>query len=145
MKENDIIRLILNIDTEVIKIINDKIKDSDLKYFEFRAVYNISLIDEVSQNKLCEILGINKTMATRIIQVLEEKEYIERINNENDHRYNIVRITDKGKEKAALFNEIMLDISNKLLNGITDIEQDEMYYQLLKTYGNSVALKRKIN
>ena len=84
----------------------------------------LNMIDDdnpPSQNKLCKILCKDKSNMTRIISVLEEKGLIIK---EISERFNVIKITDKGRKLRAEITPIMQE-SRK--NYLKDISQDDMY------------------
>lgn len=88
-------------------------------------VLNMIKDDEnLSQNKLCELLYKDKSNMTRLISVLEEKGLIIKAPQENGKQANIIRITDKGRKLRAEITPIMLESRKKYLR---DISQDDMY------------------
>ena len=88
-------------------------------------VLNMIKDDEnLSQNKLCELLYKDKSNMTRLISVLEEKGLIIKEPQENGKQANIIRITDKGRKLRAEITPVMLKSRKKYLR---DISQDDMY------------------
>ncbi len=88
-------------------------------------VLNMIKDDEnLSQNKLCELLYKDKSNMTRLISVLEEKGLIIKAPQENGKQANIIRITDKGRKLRAEITPVMLKSRKKYLR---DISQDDMY------------------
>lgn len=86
-------------------------------------VLNMIKDDEnLSQNKLCELLYKDKSNMTRLISVLEEKGLI--VKEPADKQANIIRITDKGRKLRAEITPVMLESRKQYLR---EISQDDMY------------------
>lgn len=88
-------------------------------------VLNMIKDDEnLSQNKLCELLYKDKSNMTRLISVLEEKGLIIKEPTENGKQANIIRITDKGRKLRAEITPVMIESRKQYLR---EISQDDMY------------------
>lgn len=88
-------------------------------------VLNILKDDEnLSQNRLCELLYKDKSNMTRLISVLEEKGLITKETSENTKQANVIKITDKGRKLRAEITPVM---SESRKNYLKDISQDDMY------------------
>lgn len=81
--------------------------------------------ENLSQNKLCELLYKDKSNMARLISVLEEKGLVTKIPQiENRKMANIINITDKGRKLRAKIAPIMNECRK---NYLKDISQDDMY------------------
>ena len=81
--------------------------------------------ENLSQNKLCELLYKDKSNMARIISVLEEKGFITKtLKTENKKQSNIIKITEKGRTIRSIVTPVMIE-SRK--NYLKDISQDDMY------------------
>lgn len=88
-------------------------------------VLNILKDDEnLSQNRLCELLYKDKSNMTRLISVLEEKGLITKETSENTKQANVIKITNKGRKLRAEITPVM---SESRKNYLKDISQDDMY------------------
>lgn len=89
-------------------------------------VLNMIKDDEnLSQNKLCELLYKDKSNMARLISVLEEKGLVEKTpQQDNKKPLNIIKITQKGRELRKKITPLMNE-SRK--NYLKDISQDDMY------------------
>jgi len=67
---------------------------------------------------------------SKILQKLENKDYIRRIDNLNDKRSKLVKLTDAGSDMATRMLNHVIDIEEKIL-GHLDAEQKEELSSLL--------------
>lgn len=89
-------------------------------------VLNMLKDDEnLSQNKLCELLYKDKSNMARLISVLEEKGLIQKnTQTDNKKQANIITITDKGRALRAKITPVMIKSREHYLR---DITEDDMY------------------
>ncbi|MBR1907349.1 MarR family transcriptional regulator [bacterium] len=81
--------------------------------------------ENLSQNKLCELLYKDKSNMTRLISVLEEKGLVTKTSqSEKGKQLNVIKITEKGKALRSEITPVMIDSRKKYLDGIS---QDDMY------------------
>ena len=81
--------------------------------------------ENLSQNKLCELLYKDKSNMTRLISVLEEKGLVTKTSqSEKGTQLNVIKITEKGKALRSEITPVMIDSRKKYLDGIS---QDDMY------------------
>lgn len=89
----------------------------------------------VSQKELSYTLGINPSTFAVLIKRMEEAELIQKMQNEDDLRCNIITLTEKGKklvdESTAIFNIV----DKKMYQGFTEKEKA----QLKQFYSRMIA------
>ncbi|MFD1293911.1 MarR family winged helix-turn-helix transcriptional regulator [Lutibacter holmesii] len=76
----------------------------------------------IIQNKLAFITERNKASLTRLINGMEKKNLVARIQSKLDSRKNIVYSTEKGTELFLKTKPLMLNSIQKIQEGITDDE-----------------------
>jgi DNA-binding MarR family transcriptional regulator len=62
--------------------------------------------DKVCQRALCCSTGKDKPGITRIVDNLEKLGYVERVDDENDRRMKLVKLTQSGKELEQKSNDL---------------------------------------
>lgn len=75
-----------------------------------------------SQSSLAFITERDKGSLTRLIQSLEKKAYVNRKNDKQDSRVNLVEITSKGKAILESTKPIIQSLFNRLQDGIKEEE-----------------------
>ncbi len=96
--------------------------------------------DGISQEEISERLDLDDTTVARAVQKLEEKGYVEKCRDENDKRVNRIYLTKKSKKLKQSIEDAKDDLTNILLNGISDDEFQACISVLGKMYEN---LKRE--
>lgn len=89
-------------------------------------------MEGISQERLSEILNMDKATTARGLAKLEEKGYIIRRKNQEDKRANEVYLTQKAKDIKVEFFDILGEWNNKLLLPLTKDEREQVMYLLSK-------------
>jgi DNA-binding MarR family transcriptional regulator len=85
----------------------------------------------VTQKELSETLLIDKTTTAKAIAKLEAEGYVRREPNPADNRYQLLYLTDEGREVVPKVQEALARVKNKTRKGIGDEEYD-LLLRLLK-------------
>ncbi|TBL78935.1 MarR family winged helix-turn-helix transcriptional regulator [Paenibacillus thalictri] len=92
----------------------------------------IAFQQPITQKALSEKLLIDKTTTAKAIAKLETEGYVQREVNPADNRYQLLYLTDSGREVVPQVQEALARVKNKTRKGITDEEYD-LFIRLLKT------------
>ncbi len=90
----------------------------------------------ISQNELAVRSKKDKTNITRIIEKLESKRFIERIQSDSDKRMLLVFPTDLGKKTRENLSDLALEVIKKSTSNISNEEQEICINILKKIYTN---------
>ena len=83
--------------------------------------------EEVTLKDMAEKLGKDKSAILRMIDLLEKKELVRRVVDQNDRRKNQLMVTKKGERLIAEFREVELDLNCELLKGLSDADMETFY------------------
>ncbi|MOA28097.1 Transcriptional regulator SlyA [compost metagenome] len=86
-------------------------------------------------NELAKKLGIKARTVTQFIDALEKERYIVRTPDSSDRRATILQLTESAKSLVEKADEIMVEVSGKLLEHIT-IEQQNQLRNILLDLGS---------
>ena len=89
-----------------------------------------------TQQNIVQFLWIDKVKVKRVIDMLEDAGFVRREIQKEDKRFNIVRLTDKGRslfDRAVPYAE---DVLTKAFKGFTDSEEQQLIDLLIKVKGN---------
>ncbi len=78
--------------------------------------------DGLIQNDLAFITDRSKTSLTRLINTMEKKQLVNRVNSKEDKRINHIHISDLGKTVFKRSLPVLHKIITELQNGISDLE-----------------------
>ncbi|HML06275.1 MAG TPA: MarR family transcriptional regulator [Methanobacterium sp.] len=96
----------------------------NLTIAEANAIYAIGPDEPKTMKQIAETLGVAVSTPTRTIDRLLEKGFVNRTVGEKDRRKLLIELTLKGKELLADIDKENLEITRKMLNGLTDGETD---------------------
>jgi DNA-binding MarR family transcriptional regulator len=91
----------------------------------------IAFQQPITQKALSERLLIDKTTTAKAITKLETEGYVRREANPADNRYQLLYLTDSGREVVPKVQEALARVKNKTRKGMKDEEYD-MLVGLLK-------------
>ena len=90
---------------------------------EGKLISKISSGNPVYVNSLSDGLGLSKSRISRLIESMRNKGLVSKTENENDHRFNNLVLTDRGKNIKNIFLE---DRVKRCLEIITPISDDHI-------------------
>lgn len=96
----------------------------------------LGLRGQMSQKALAEFLGKDKTTIARIIDVMEKRSLLVRVQGEADKRVKMLVITQKGKEHRDLVEKAVLKTIGEATDGIPQKEVEKAMEVLKKVSQN---------
>lgn len=78
--------------------------------------------EEVILKNMAEKMGKDKSAILRMIDLLEKKEFICRVVDQNDRRKNQLLVTKKGERIIAEFLEIELKLNSEIQDGLSEAD-----------------------
>ena len=87
-------------------------------------------------------MGMEGTSLSRILNVMEEKNYIYRQPNPEDGRSILIFLTEQGKEKRALSKQTVLEFNNSIINNVSSEKLDHFFevINIIKTQVDNKSL-----
>jgi DNA-binding MarR family transcriptional regulator len=106
------------------------------KYFgigivEWRIIALLKIEPNISANRICQIIGIDKAAASRALKALVSQDYVNFVQNEKDARSTLVSLTDAGIALHDSVIEVAIARENILLDGLS-AEEIETLLQVLR-------------
>ncbi|CAH1222946.1 hypothetical protein PAECIP111891_05417 [Paenibacillus allorhizoplanae] len=92
----------------------------------------------ITQKALSEKLLIDKTTTAKAISKLEAEGYVRREVDTSDNRYQLLYLTEAGRDVVPKVQEALARVKNKTRKGMTDEEYDKMV-SLLKIVLNNLT------
>jgi len=83
--------------------------------------------EEVILKDMAEKLGKDKSAILRMIDLLEKKELVRRVVDQNDRRKNQLMVTKKGERLILEFRKIESELNGELLEGLSDADMETFY------------------
>lgn len=91
---------------------------------------------ELSMKKIAEMIGRDKSTVTILVNKLIKLGYIQKKNDPDDCRVNLISLTGKGKVMEEDFWDISQDLRKKAYNGLTPEEKELLMQLLTKVHDN---------
>ena len=126
--------------TALFDVINNKLSKAsqetllkiykNLTIAEASAIYAIGPDEPKTMKQIAETLGVAVSTPTRTIDRLLEKGFVNRKVGEKDRRKLLIELTPKGKKLLVDIDKENLEITKKMLNGLSD-EEIETFKEIL--------------
>jgi MarR family transcriptional regulator for hemolysin len=95
--------------------------EAKLTVDQFGLLYFINKEEnEVIQKDVADVMCKDKSAILRMIDTLEEKELVRRVNDKDDRRKNRLMVTKKGKRTIEQWLQIEKELTNELLDGVEE-------------------------
>jgi DNA-binding MarR family transcriptional regulator len=136
MKALDIGRLTSAIYRAGTSILNDRLKDLDIKSGQIPFLYAITMKEGMSQLELAEKASVSKSAITKVVNLLAAKDYVRRETDPDDQRIWRLYLTDRGRRESKriqdTFRELQL-IHAKFLTDEEALQTVEYLERVLKS------------
>lgn len=120
---------------------------SELKELTTRQIFCIEQIKSLENpnlSELAEVMNIAKPSMTVMINRLEKKNFLKKVQSDSDRRTAHIHLTEKGEKAAGLHQELHIKISEMLVSDLTESEREilmvllnKSVQSLIKKYSNS--------
>lgn len=102
----------------------------------------VKLIEEGlhTQTEIAAAVGMDKSAVLRIVDVLEEKKYIERVSDSEDRRKKTLAVTKKGKAKIDDAGKLFSSIIDEISAGVKESDMKSFMKTLGKMKENAEQL-----
>jgi DNA-binding MarR family transcriptional regulator len=105
-------------------------QDSGLSAAQWRLLAHLVHQGELSQSKLAEILEIEPISVSRLLNRMEDGDWIKRCNDPNDRRLRLIRPTQKGLDVIHSAKKHAQELHSDAFAGISETEQQQFLSQL---------------
>ncbi len=122
--------LIFNFQKYAKSNIDDNISDK-----EYIILMRIRYLKKVTQQDLARQFNLTEGYVANLLRKMENKGFIERIENPENRRQKLVSLTNEGLEYADYLYNIMMMWENEITSQITDNEVNELKILLNKLTG----------
>ncbi|OLO26773.1 hypothetical protein BTR23_22060 [Alkalihalophilus pseudofirmus] len=97
---------------------------------EAHTIMEIKLRGEVTQSNLTQILNLEKSTVSRLVQQLEKKEWVNREMSPKDQRMKVLRLSEKGQKVAQRLENSRLEKFDSILANIPENRHKEVIVAL---------------
>jgi len=143
--ENSLGRLIYFTAQEMSNFAEKVLKPYDLTLEQFHLLKNMPEDTGLSQRELGEVANKKAANMTRILDRLENKGLMVRRDNPEDRRAALVFLTEKGRDLITKVHGGFEDVSNRLVLGTSEKEQETTRHVLQKISQNLLELTDELS
>ena len=101
---------------------NVNLKDKNMTIKELSVLLRIRFDDIATQKDLVDVFKVSDAYIAKLLRKFENDEYIERMEDPQNRRKKIVRLTSKGVEKADEIITVITGWENEITSKLTDDE-----------------------
>ncbi len=112
----------------------------DVTLEQFVVLYNLIDQDGINQKTLSKRVDKDQATLARILDILENRGYVERRTTERDRRAFLVYITDAGKQKVKETAHRLGDVHKDIVSGIPE-DKVERFIDLIKQMNENLESK----
>ena len=143
MKEKSIMLDLKKTNKKILKVLSDRYKDMKLDVTPIQSKILMFIYEnkEVESKDIGKWVHTNKSSLSKVLNNLENKDYIVRTSDKVDTRKKIIKLTDKGIKIVKVLYEDAKEISNLLMIGINKDEYDTFKRVLDKVEMNIERMK----
>lgn len=124
------------------KLIEDK--GISLNKEQFVLLHHLDGKSGCSQNALAQITAKDKSTIVRVINSLEKKNLVLRVNSKEDKRVNNIYVTNYGKELLEQVYPIINSLNDELFNLLSE-EETMAFISVLEKFNNKIIeIKEKL-
>ncbi len=106
------------------EIITCKSKHSEFTHAQWGIIHELMKRESTTTKELSDVFGLTKSAITQQVNSLEKKGVLERNKNPEDHREQIITITDKFKDKTKDLHKTMIKKMAIIFEVLDDKELD---------------------
>ncbi len=120
-------------------IANIEFKDLNLNKGQFLYLVRICENPGIIQEKVAEMIKVDRTTAARAIKKLEQQGFIVKVRDEENKKIKKLYATEKGMQLNPFFERELEHSSNVILKDFTDEDKEKIYQYLVKMRKNIEA------
>lgn len=128
--------LIKKISDRLLSELNYNLKKYDITARQLEVLDFINELNSVSQKDLSEHLGVKHTTVIELLRKLQEKDFIIKTQNEKNAKYNVITLTDKGKELAKQLGTFRDEVENIIAKSLGKENKESLIHSLNIVYKN---------
>ena len=104
------------------KYISTTLNDKDISRTELPFLLRIRFGDKTTQKELVDLFKVSEGYTAKLLRKFEDKKYITRYENPENHRIKIVKLTPEGIEKTDKFIEYIDGWEKKVTSNMNEEE-----------------------
>ncbi len=118
----------------------ERLEAEGLSSRQFRFLKYLLEHDGVHQERIASALMVDRAVGTRTVRNLIEAGYVARERDPNDRRAYLITLTARGRAMAPLIGEVVRELNDALLAGLSREEQTTLLALLDRMVENSRSI-----
>ena len=118
------------------KMVFERLSGQELSAGQTKVLEYLIEHDGVAQKDIAEACIIEPATATSLLARMEKTGLIDRRSREDDKRYILVYLTEKGRARAEASVNVLSDVEEHVFEGFSDAEREAFISYLERVNGN---------
>ncbi len=118
------------------KMVFERLSGQELSAGQPKVLEYLIAHDGVAQKDIAEACIIEPATATSLLARMEKTGLIDRRSREDDKRYILVYLTEKGRARAEASVNVLSDVEEHVFEGFSDAEREAFISYLERVNGN---------
>ena len=114
----------------------------DLTQVQFAALSVVREFPEIDQTSIAQHIACDRATTGGVIDRLEKKGYVRRVDQKKDRRRNLIVITEDGRKVFEGAVPVVWLVQEDIMRGLNGVEQEELLRLLIKATRASNELSR---
>lgn len=132
-------RTVHEISLMISRIFNRRVKDFGLTQVQWRILYLLYPRDGLRQTEIAEALAMTRPSLGHVVDKLEEEGWVERRDDPDDRRANLVFLTDKATPLIPQLESLSNEIVDTSMNGLDQRDRNALLALLDTVHSNLTA------
>lgn len=125
------------------KVVNDReLAEYELTSSQVSVLCNLWNKDGITQKEIQEKLDLRAASVTGLVDTLCEKNFITRIQDNDDARVKRLYLTDKGRKVEKISTDVVKVLESTISRGLTEDEKVIFVSWLKKAYNNFYSMNK---
>ena len=116
-------------------------RETELTLEQFSILIKVGEEGDTTQTAIAGSVGMDKSAVLRIVDVLEEKKFIERVSDNEDRRKKTLEVTKKGKAKIEALGVLFSSIVEEISIGVKEADMKSFMKTLGKLKENAEQIQ----
>ncbi|MEH6402023.1 MAG: helix-turn-helix domain-containing GNAT family N-acetyltransferase [Sneathiella sp.] len=122
----DAVRAFSRFYTRKAGVLNEMLLSSNFALTEARVMYELNHRPQTTAKALATDLELDQAYVSRLIKKIEKLGYISRESSKTDRRSQIIELTSKGREEAAILDQKSVQLFGNLIKPLASEQQGEL-------------------
>ena len=118
--------------------ITNDLKHESLTHAEARIILILSHQGCLTQDELAQIMYIDKSAVTRMLQKMMDKGFVSKRQEKKDKRYQYIELTEKGTRMKESVMHVFEEHNSQMMQGISEEEEQKLRI-ILEKIGQNIG------